>query len=117
VSSDQGVSLLRVLLQRQFDAIALGGDLVGVAYVKFDAGQFLDDRCWRRTVSGSNREIQRSLCFGTLQREAVLVRWQWRRGLWRSSREGQISLKNGPDVGIEVVNGRWFRSVEQIPHV
>jgi hypothetical protein len=31
VSSDQGVSLLRVLLQRQFDAIALGGDLVGVA--------------------------------------------------------------------------------------
>jgi hypothetical protein len=31
MSSDQGVSLLRVLLQRQLDAIAPGGDLVGVA--------------------------------------------------------------------------------------
>jgi len=49
MSSDQGVSMLRILLQRQIDIVAKGGDPVGVAfdeasaYVKFDAGQFLDD--------------------------------------------------------------------------
>ena len=49
MSSDQGVSMLRILLQRQVDIVAKGGDPVGVAfdeagaYVKFDAGQFLDD--------------------------------------------------------------------------
>ena len=49
MSSDQGVSMLRILLQRQLDTIAQGGDPAGVAfkeadaYVKFDAGQFLDD--------------------------------------------------------------------------
>jgi phenylpropionate dioxygenase-like ring-hydroxylating dioxygenase large terminal subunit len=49
MSSDQGVSMLRLLLQRQLDTIAKGGDPAGVAfneadaYVKFDAGQFLDD--------------------------------------------------------------------------
>jgi phenylpropionate dioxygenase-like ring-hydroxylating dioxygenase large terminal subunit len=49
MSSDQGVAMLRILLQRQLDIVAQGGDPVGVAfdeagaYVKFDAGQFLDD--------------------------------------------------------------------------
>jgi len=49
MSSDQGVSMLRILLQRQINIVAKGGDPVGVAfdeasaYVKFDAGQFLDD--------------------------------------------------------------------------
>jgi phenylpropionate dioxygenase-like ring-hydroxylating dioxygenase large terminal subunit len=49
MSSDQGVSMLRILLQRQLDRIAQGGDPLGVAfsegdaYVRFDAGQFLDD--------------------------------------------------------------------------
>jgi phenylpropionate dioxygenase-like ring-hydroxylating dioxygenase large terminal subunit len=49
MSSDQGVSMLRILLQKQVDLVAAGGDPVGVAfdektaYVKFDAGQFLDD--------------------------------------------------------------------------
>jgi hypothetical protein len=49
MASDQGVSMLRILLQRQLDVLAAGGDPVGVAfneadaYVKFDAGQFLDD--------------------------------------------------------------------------
>ncbi len=49
MSSDQGVSMLRVLLQKQIDIMAAGGDPVGVAfdaesaYVKFDAGQYLDD--------------------------------------------------------------------------
>ncbi len=49
MSSDQGVSMLRILLQKQADIVAAGGDPVGVAYdeagayVKFDAGQFLDD--------------------------------------------------------------------------
>ena len=49
MSSDQGVSMLRILLQRQADIVAAGGDPIGVAfdeasaYVKFDAGQFLDD--------------------------------------------------------------------------
>jgi hypothetical protein len=41
--------MLRILLQKQVDVVAGGGDPVGVAfndkdaYVKFDAGQFLDD--------------------------------------------------------------------------
>ena len=49
MSSDQGVSMLRNLLRNQVDIVAKGGDPVGVAfdeasaYVKFDAGQFLDD--------------------------------------------------------------------------
>lgn len=48
MSSDQGVSMLRILLQRQVDIVASGGDPVGVAfdeaaaYVKFEAGQYLD---------------------------------------------------------------------------
>ena len=49
MSSDQGVSMLRVLLQKQLDIVARGGDPAGVAfdekdaYVKFDAGQYLDE--------------------------------------------------------------------------
>lgn len=49
MSSDQGISMLRILLQRQVDIVARGGDPMGVAfhetaaYVKFDAGQYLDD--------------------------------------------------------------------------
>ena len=49
MSSDQGVSMLRVLLQKQIDIVASDGDPVGVAfdeagaYVKFDAGQYLED--------------------------------------------------------------------------
>jgi phenylpropionate dioxygenase-like ring-hydroxylating dioxygenase large terminal subunit len=49
MSSDQGVSMLRNLLRNQVDIVAKGGDPVGVAfdeesaYVRFDAGQFLDD--------------------------------------------------------------------------
>ncbi len=49
MSSDQGVSMLRVLLQKQLDIVAKGGDPVGTAfdekdaYVKFDAGQYLDE--------------------------------------------------------------------------
>ncbi|MBM3645019.1 MAG: aromatic ring-hydroxylating dioxygenase subunit alpha [Alphaproteobacteria bacterium] len=48
VSSDQGVSMLRVLLRKQLETVAAGGDPAGTifdekdAYVKFDAGQFLD---------------------------------------------------------------------------
>ncbi len=48
VSSDQGVSMLRILLQKQLDIVAAGGDPVGVAfndadaYVTFDAGQYLE---------------------------------------------------------------------------
>ena len=42
-------ALLRILLQRQLDTIAKGGDPAGVAfdeadaYVKFDAGQYLEE--------------------------------------------------------------------------
>ena len=49
MSSDQGVSMLRILLQKQIDIVAAGGDPIGVAfdeagaYVKFDAGQYLDE--------------------------------------------------------------------------
>ena len=49
MSSDQGVSMLRILLQKQIDIVASGGDPIGVAfdeasaYVKFDAGQYLDE--------------------------------------------------------------------------
>lgn len=49
MSSDQGVSMLRLFLRKQVDIVAAGGDPVGVAfdeesaYVKFDAGQYLDD--------------------------------------------------------------------------
>jgi phenylpropionate dioxygenase-like ring-hydroxylating dioxygenase large terminal subunit len=49
MSSDQGVSMLRVLLQKQVEIVARGGDPIGVAfdeagaYVRFDAGQYLDD--------------------------------------------------------------------------
>jgi hypothetical protein len=49
MSSDQGVGMLRFLLQKQVDIVAAGGDPLGVAftekdaYVKFDAGQYLED--------------------------------------------------------------------------
>jgi hypothetical protein len=49
MASDQGVSMLRILLQKQIDIVASGGDPAGVAfdakdaYVRFDAGQFLDE--------------------------------------------------------------------------
>ena len=49
MSSDQGVSMLRILLKKQIDIVAAGGDPCGVAfneadaYVKFDAGQYLDE--------------------------------------------------------------------------
>ncbi len=49
MSSDQGVSMLRILLQKQIDIVASGGDPLGVAfdeaeaYVRFDAGQYLDE--------------------------------------------------------------------------
>lgn len=49
MSSDQGVSMLRILLQKQIDIVAGGGDPLGVAfdeagaYVKFEAGQYLDE--------------------------------------------------------------------------
>jgi phenylpropionate dioxygenase-like ring-hydroxylating dioxygenase large terminal subunit len=49
MSSDQGVGMLRFLLQKQVDVVAAGGDPVGVAfseadaYVKLDAGQYLED--------------------------------------------------------------------------
>ncbi len=49
MSSDQGVSMLRILLQKQVDVVAAGGDPLGVAfdeagaYVRFDAGQYLDE--------------------------------------------------------------------------
>jgi hypothetical protein len=49
MSSDQGVAMLRQMFQRQLEAIADGKDPVGVtfdekdAYVKFDAGQYLED--------------------------------------------------------------------------
>ena len=48
MSSDQGISMLRILLDRQLDAVARGEDPVGVAfseddaYVRFDAGQYLE---------------------------------------------------------------------------
>ena len=41
--------MLRLMLQKQVDIVAKGGDPAGVtfsekdAYVRFDAGQFLDD--------------------------------------------------------------------------
>jgi phenylpropionate dioxygenase-like ring-hydroxylating dioxygenase large terminal subunit len=49
MSSDQGVGMLRFLLQKQVDTVAAGGDPIGVAfteadaYVKLDAGQYLED--------------------------------------------------------------------------
>jgi phenylpropionate dioxygenase-like ring-hydroxylating dioxygenase large terminal subunit len=49
MTTDQGVGMLRFLLQKQVDAVAAGGDPIGVAfsekdaYVKFDAGQYLED--------------------------------------------------------------------------
>jgi phenylpropionate dioxygenase-like ring-hydroxylating dioxygenase large terminal subunit len=49
MTTDQGVGMLRFLLQKQVDAVAAGGDPVGVAfnekdaYVTFDAGQYLED--------------------------------------------------------------------------
>jgi len=49
MSSDQGVAMLRQMLQRQLEAMAAGKDPLGVAfseqdaYVKFDAGQYLED--------------------------------------------------------------------------
>lgn len=49
MSSDQGVSMLRILLQKQVDIVAGGGDPIGVAfdeagaYVSLDAGQYLDE--------------------------------------------------------------------------
>jgi hypothetical protein len=41
--------MLRILLQKQVEIVAKGGDPIGVAfdeadaYVKFDAGQYLED--------------------------------------------------------------------------
>lgn len=49
MSSDQGVSMLRMLLRRQLDAVARGEDPAGVAfteadaYVRFESGQYLED--------------------------------------------------------------------------
>ena len=49
MSSDQGISMLRILLQKQVDIVVAGGNPVGVAfdaesaYVRFDAGQYLDE--------------------------------------------------------------------------
>ena len=49
MSSDQGIAMLRQMFQRQLEALAAGKDPVGVAfteadaYVKFDAGQYLED--------------------------------------------------------------------------
>ena len=49
MSSDQGIARLRQMFQRQLAALAAGKDPVGVAfteadaYVKFDAGQYLED--------------------------------------------------------------------------
>src|SRR5262249_41388999 len=49
MSSDQGIAMLRQMFQRQLDALAAGKDPVGVAfsekdaYVRFDAGQYLED--------------------------------------------------------------------------
>jgi hypothetical protein len=49
MSSDQGVSMLRLFLRKQVETVAEGGDPVGVAfdeagaYVAFDAGQYLDE--------------------------------------------------------------------------
>ena len=49
MTSDQGIAMLRQMFQRQLEALAAGKDPVGVgfteqdAYVKFDAGQYLDD--------------------------------------------------------------------------
>ncbi len=49
MTTDQGIGMLRFLLQKQVDAVAAGADPIGVAfteaeaYVKFDAGQFLED--------------------------------------------------------------------------
>ena len=49
MTTDQGVGMLRFLLQKQVDAVAAGADPIGVAfteaeaYVKFDAGQYLED--------------------------------------------------------------------------
>ena len=49
MSSDQGIAMLRHLLTKQIEAVAAGMDPIGVAYdeedayVKFEAGQYLDD--------------------------------------------------------------------------
>jgi hypothetical protein len=49
-TSDQGVVMLRRLLQRQLDAVAAGGDPVGVSFdpatppVVFEAGNYVLDR-------------------------------------------------------------------------
>jgi len=49
MSSDQGIAMLRQMFQRQLEALAAGKDPVGIAfteadaYVKFDAGQYLED--------------------------------------------------------------------------
>mgnify|MGYP003339106619 CR=1 FL=1 len=49
MSTDRGIAMLRLMLQNQVDIVAKGGDPVGVAftekdaYVKFDAGQFLEN--------------------------------------------------------------------------
>jgi phenylpropionate dioxygenase-like ring-hydroxylating dioxygenase large terminal subunit len=49
MSSDQGVAMLRQMFQRQLEALANGKDPVGIAfdekdaYVKFDAGQYLEE--------------------------------------------------------------------------
>ncbi len=49
MSSDQGVSMLRMLLRRQLEAVARGENPAGVAftepeaYVRFESGQYLDD--------------------------------------------------------------------------
>lgn len=49
MSSDQGVSMLRMLLRRQLDAVARGDNPAGTAfneadaYVRFESGQYLED--------------------------------------------------------------------------
>jgi len=49
MTSDQGIAMLRQMFQRQLEALAAGKDPAGVAfneadaYVKFDAGQYLED--------------------------------------------------------------------------
>jgi len=49
MSSDQGVSMLRMLLRRQLEAVARGENPAGTAfseadaYIRFESGQYLED--------------------------------------------------------------------------
>jgi hypothetical protein len=55
-TSDQGVVMLRRLLQRQLDAVASGADPAGVSFdpaaapVVFEAGNYILDRSDERAV-------------------------------------------------------------------